>query len=158
MLKRFAESIDDAGNLLGRLMDELHAEVPEPYPKPLGEMAAGFLRLGAEDRVPAAYVGHHRMRLAAFIAQRHAMFFARMAAIDVAGAFREEPAEHTMLGVENGQMMIDDRFKRERGDSLGQCGNLFGVEIVGWRQTRQAQVEQQPRSNRIGGVEAEVAV
>ena len=55
------------------------------------------------------------------------MFFAGAAAVAVAGAGREEAAEDTVLGVEDGEVLIGDGFQILRADREGQARYLRGV-------------------------------
>ena len=95
---------------IGGFVDELGAEVADAGVEPAIQMRGGLLRLRAEDGVAAADVGHHGMGAAARIAQLHAMLLARAAAIAVAGAGGKEAAEHAVLGVKHGEVLVDDRL------------------------------------------------
>ena len=132
--------------------------MPDSRREPLGQMQARLLRFGAEYRVAAAHVGHHRMRAAAGIAQRDLVFLARPAAIAIAGAGGKEPAKDAVFGVEHGQMMVGDGFQPRRIDAAGQRGDLRGVQIVRGREAAQSHREQQVGRDRVGGVQAEIAI
>ena len=95
-------------DLLRRFVRELQAEARDAGRAPRVQMQAGLLRFGAEDGVAAADIGHHGMRAARGVAQRHAVLFAGAAAIAIAGAGGEEAAEDAMLGVEDGQVLVGD--------------------------------------------------
>ena len=108
------ESSRDARHLRGGFVRELEPEMADAGARASRPDAGGFLRFGAEDGIAAADVGHHRMRAAGRIAQRHAMLFARAAAIAIAGAGRKEAAEDAVLGVEHRQVLIGDGFDAVR--------------------------------------------
>jgi hypothetical protein len=97
-------------NFVGRFMHEFQTKVANARLAPRFDVRACFLRFSAEDRVPAAYVGKYRMRAALWISQGHPMLFAWPAAIAIRGASGKEAAKDTMLGVEDGQMLIGNRF------------------------------------------------
>jgi len=59
--EKVRERTADAGNLIWRLMDKLDPKMPDARRKPLGQVEARLLRLGAKDRVAAANVSHYRM-------------------------------------------------------------------------------------------------
>src|SRR5258706_16203277 len=103
------------------------------------EMSASLLRLGAKARVAASDVRHHRMGAAGRILQGDSVLFTRTPAIAVTCAGRQEPAEHTVLGMEDGQVLI-----RNHLDPAGAClprevGNLGGIQVMGRGYARESQ-------------------
>src|SRR5579863_1821424 len=110
--------------------------MPDPRSPPRLEAPARFLRFRTEDSVAASDVGHHRMRAADRVFQFNLMFLARPAAIPIAATARQETAEHTMLGVENGQMLISNHFNLRRTSRSRQLRNLRGVQIMRRRYSR----------------------
>ena len=104
--KCIPEGAADARDLLGRLMDELEAEMADAGAPPVVQVHAGFLRLRAKNRVAAAHIGHHGIGASIYVAQRHAMRLARVAAVFVAGACRQKTAEDAVFGVEHSQVLV----------------------------------------------------
>src|SRR5476651_2304675 len=109
-VERIAERLRDRRHLSPRFMREFQPELVDAGGAPVVEMSAGFLRLGAEDGIAAAYVGHHRMRAACRVAQCHTVLLAGAAAVAIAGAGREKPAEDAVLHVEDGEVLVGDRL------------------------------------------------
>src|SRR5258708_7642527 len=93
-------------------------------------MRTGLLGLGAEYGVAAANVGHHRVLAAGGIAQFHEVLLARPAAILITGPSGEEAAEHAVLRVEYGQVLIRDGFDTRTAHRASEAGNLRRVEVV----------------------------
>ena len=56
-VERGVEGVEDLADLLGGFVDEFEAVVEDAGVSPGVEVRAGFLGLGAEDGVAAAYVG-----------------------------------------------------------------------------------------------------
>ena len=111
--------VSDLLNLVCRFMDEFQTKVMNAGLAPRIEMRTCFLRLRAEDRIPAANVSYYRMRPALWISQGDPMLFAWTAAIAVGSAGGEESAEDAMLCVEDGQMLIGNGFHPLRTDGCG---------------------------------------
>ena len=97
-------------DLVPAFVRELESEMANAGAPPKGEMLAGLLRFRAENRIAATDVSQHGMRASVLIPQGDDVVLARASAIAVAGTGREEAAEDTMLGVEDRQVMIGDRF------------------------------------------------
>ena len=102
----------------------IRARIPDesgesPRCAPGIHVRACLLRLRAEDRIPAANVGDHRMRTALGISQGHSMFFAWPAAIAISSAGGKESAEDAMLRVEDRQMLIGYGFQPLRANGCG---------------------------------------
>ena len=97
---------------------------------PRGQMLAGLLRFRSENRIAATDVGQHGMRASVLIPQGDDVLLARASTIAIAGSGREEAAEDAMLGVEDRQVMIGDRFDPAGIELAGERGDLFGIEIV----------------------------
>ncbi len=84
--EKIPERPANADNLIRRLMDKLHPEMPDSRREPLGQMQAGFLRFRSKYCVAAADIRHHWMRATGGIPQRNLVFLARPAAIAIACA------------------------------------------------------------------------
>ena len=128
-----------------------------PAAQPGFEMGARLLRFGAENRIAAADVRHHRMRAAALVLELDHVFFAWPAAIAIAGSGGKKAAEHAVLGVKDGQMLIGDRFEFVAPDQPGERGDLRGIQIVGRREAREAERKIRFGAQRIRGIETEIA-
>jgi len=128
--KRVPERAADTRDLFGCFVDELEAEMADAGAPPIVQVHAGFLRLGAKDRVATAHVRHHRVSASTHVAQRHAVLLARMAAVLVAGARRQEATEDAVFCVEDGQVLVGHNLQLVGVDRACQIGHLRGVEIV----------------------------
>src|SRR5262245_47533113 len=95
-------------HLLRRFVRELQTEICNTSVTPICQVQARLLRFGAEHRVAASDVGQHRMRSSGGVLQRHYVLLARPSAITIVGAGREETAEHAMLSMKHGQMLVDN--------------------------------------------------
>ena len=103
--------VNDRGDVLGGLVDELD---PEAAVARAGEpiyVRGARLRLRIEDGVAAAHVGEHEVVLAVAAAEVHHVRFARVAAVLVGAAVREEATEDAVFGVENGKVLVDDALE-----------------------------------------------
>src|SRR5208283_573411 len=121
------------------------------------QMRAGFLRFGPENSVAATNVGHYRMRPTGGIPNRDAVFFTWPAAVEIAVAFRQEPAENAVFGVEHGKVLPGDRFYPFRSHGPSQIRHLGGIEIVRGCEAFETELQQRSRRNRVGRVQAEIA-
>src|SRR5450755_4012310 len=137
--ERVAERLCDSRHLNSRFMREFQAELVDAGRPPLVEMCARFLRLGAEDGISAAYVGHHRMRAASRVAQRHTVFLAGAAAVAIAGAGREKPAEYAVLHVEDRQVLVGHYLDGPGARAARQFSHLGGVQVMRGREARKTQ-------------------
>src|SRR5947208_2087263 len=108
-------------------MGEFQPEVANPRGTPLVDVTTGFLRLGAKNGVAASHVGNHRVGATGGILELDAVSFARAPAIAIAGTRREEPAEHTMFGVKNRQVLIRHYLDAFGVDSPREFANLRAV-------------------------------
>jgi hypothetical protein len=70
------------------------------------------LSLGIENRISAAHICEHKMIGSTLVAQVHSVGLARMPAISVIIAVGQEAAKDTVLRVKNGQVLVDNNFKR----------------------------------------------
>ena len=109
----------DLLNFVSRFVHEFQTKVANTRLAPGFDVRACFLRFSSEDRVAAAHVGEYRMRAALWISQCHPMLFAWPAAIAIRRAGGKEAAKDAMLGMEDGQMLIGNRFYPLRTD--GSC-------------------------------------
>ena len=103
---------------VGGFVDKFEAVVGNAAVAHLVEMTGGDLRFGTENGVAAADIGHDGMAATLRVAQGDFVFFAGVTAILIAGTGGEKAAEDTVLGVENGQMVIGDDFKVLAADGL----------------------------------------
>src|SRR5262249_25848708 len=152
-----SEGTRNALYLLRCFVHELEPYMVHARGQPRVQVCSRFLRFGAESGVTAADVRHHRMRAPAPISQFDAVLLAGMSAVEVASPFREEAAEHAMLGVEHGQMLVGDHFDAVRAYRGRKRRHLGGVEIVARSQPVQSEVEEYGGGDGIGSVQAEVA-
>ncbi len=109
----------DVLNLMRRFVYEFQTKVANTGLAPRIDMRTRLLRFRAEDRIPAADVGYHRMRTALRISQGDPMLFARSAAIAVRGAGGKESTEDAMLCVEDWQMLVGNSFHPFRTNGSG---------------------------------------
>ena len=144
-------------NFLSRFMHEFQSKMANTRRAPTLHVRAGLLRLRPEDRVPTSDVGEYGMRTSLRIFESHPMLFAGPTAIAVRRAGGKEAAEHAMLGVEDGQMLIRDGFQTLWADGPGQSGDLLGVEIVRRGEALHTQLQIRFGRERVGGIEAEIA-
>src|SRR5262245_40892478 len=98
-------------NLIGGFVDKLQTIVFDSSFTPTLQMPARLLCLRPKDGIATANVRHDGMGAALRVAQRHPTLLTRIAAVCVAGPCREEPAEDTVLGMKNRQVLISDAFK-----------------------------------------------
>jgi hypothetical protein len=123
-------------------MDELQTEVTYTCTSPVVDMQACFLRFRAEDGIAATYIGHHRMRAAANVADGDTVLFAGAAAVFIACAGREETAEDAVLSVEDREVLPCDRFDPISADFPGEGSDLIGIQIERGRDTLQPQIQE----------------
>ena len=150
------EGVGDSGEVAGGFVDELEAEVLDAGAKPLVEMGAGFLGFGAKDGVAAADIGHDGVGAALTVPESDSVFLARAAAILVSGSFRQEAAEDTVFGMEDGEVLVGDGLDFFRADVTGEGGDLCGVEVVSGGEAGEAHFEIGFGGKGVGGVEAEI--
>ena len=136
--QRFGKGASYARHRIARLMHELQPEVADagvaatvpdarrPPAPPRRTRCCGSPRRPSPD-------GPGRWNRAV---PRDAL--ARTAAIAIAGAGGKEAAEDAVLGVEHGQVLIDDGLDLIRARAASQFRDLGGVQIVRRRQSRQA--------------------
>lgn len=98
-------------HLLGALVHKLKAIVADACFEPAIDMAASLLGLCAKHGIAATNIGHYGVGAAIAVAQCHAMLLAGVTTILKTGAIGEEAAEHTVLGVEHGQVLVCDYLK-----------------------------------------------
>mmetsp|Transcript_10835 Transcript_10835/g.30727 ORF Transcript_10835/g.30727 Transcript_10835/m.30727 type:complete len:306 (+) Transcript_10835:53-970(+) len=114
------------------LVHKLHPELPHPCADQRVDVVDAGLGLGVEDRVAAAHVRQDKMVLPFAVPQVHGVELAGVATVTVAVAGAEEAAEHAVLHVEDGEVLVEDDLECSAPlpESLCHCSNLLGVEVV----------------------------
>ena len=108
--QRLVKRLEHASDLIRGFVDKFQSQMANAGLPPGFQMRARLLRFRSENRVAATHVSHHWMRAAFGILEFHAVLFARTAAIAIAGSRGQKPAEHAVLGVEDGQVLVGDGF------------------------------------------------
>src|SRR5690349_3478602 len=138
-------------------MRELQPEMSDSRVAPSGQMLTRLLRFGAKHRITAPDIGQDGMRTSCRVPQRDRVLLARPAAIAIAGAGRQKPAKHAVLGVKDRQMLVRDRFNYAAARLAREFGDLRRVEVVRGSEAREAEIKILAGRERVGRVEAEVA-
>ena len=130
-LERLFKRPNHFTELVRGFVDKFQPEMADARAAPGFQMAASLLRLGSKNRIAASHVGHHGMRSAGRILERDAVLYTGTAAIAIACAGREEPAEHAVLGMEHRQVLIGDNLNPVAAGFAGKIRNLSIPKILG---------------------------
>eukprot|EP00962_Isochrysis_galbana_P049435 scaffold20938_cov116-Isochrysis_galbana.AAC.6 len=140
---------------------QLHApEVPQPGGAQPGKVPDGRLGFCREDGIAAAHVCQHQVILSPPVAQVDRVRLARVSAVLVALAIGEEPAEHAVLSVEHGQVLMHHYLQPRGhllGHPLGQSDQLLRRQVVRRHDARHAVRQEERGGQRVGSVERRVA-
>lgn len=71
------------------------------------------------------------MQLADSVLEMHDVLLAGTSAVFVSGAFTEKDAEHTMLHMKHGHVLVEGQFEPVAGRMIGEFEDLADVEVVG---------------------------
>lgn len=121
------------------------------------EKAGSRLRAAVEQGVPAPGVRQQGMELPHAVPQLHVVPFTGAAAVLIAGAVRQEGAEHAVLHVEHGHVLVQSQFKPFRRRGAEQVLHLSGVQVIGNGEIIQVPpFLQDGRAVRIGDIQGKI--
>ena len=112
-------------------VEQLDTEMAETRGEELGEEAGAGLGAAVEEGVAAADIRLEPVELADAVAEVDGMFFARAAAVFVGRAGAEEGAEHAVLHMEHGHVLVQGELQPCGWGFFQQVENLGDIEIVG---------------------------
>ena len=134
--------LHDGGHRTCWLVREFNAIMPYPSHQELFvEKSCSALRLRVEQSVPATLVCENQVILAQVVSKMDRMLLAGLAAILLARAVGQKAAEHAVLRVKDGQVVVKNDFHVSRGPkSLCEPHDLIRIEIMSGCEPREVAI------------------
>ena len=148
----------DGGESVGLVfVEQLDAEMAQAGGDELGEEARAGLSATVEKGVAAADIRLEAMQLADAVAQVDGVFFARATAVLVSRAGAEEDAEHAVLHMKHGHVLVEGELQPLGWGFREEVEDLRDVQIVGNSEAVEAGgFAEEFRGEGVGDVEGKI--
>lgn len=156
--KQTLVSLDEADEVLRGFVEEFEPESSYPRRQQTSGVVGTGLSSGVEDRVATAGVGLEGVLGANPVSKSDLVLVAGTPAIPIILAGGKEGAEHAMLHVKHGHVLVERDFEPTGRSGANEVLELIGVEIVTGGNVLQTEFSDEVlRGQRVGDVEREIA-